>query len=1133
MQIVKGSFKFSASDLTNFVGCKHLTNLEWEVALGKRKRLDWNQPALAVLHKKGLEHESNYVEHLKSEGLSVMDLMDKPKGAVIDAMAEGYDIITQATFQKGQWRGRSDILRKVPGKSKFGDYSYEVEDTKLAQETRVATILQLCLYTEMLAEIQDFEPEYMHVVKPGDDFPTDPYRYQEFRAYYHLIKNKFEDWMGSDRVYTYPVPVEKCNTCQWWHHCNRQRHDDDHLSLVAGLQNSHLKELESQEIKTLEQYARESKPLRKKPEKGNPETYQKLHNQSKVQLRGREKGSMEYDLLPIEPLRGLNRLPEPTKGDLYFDIEGDHFYPDGGIEYLLGLVYRENGHQEYIKLWAKDRSEEKVAFIKWMEFVLDRWEKFPGFYIYHFAPYEPSAIKRLASRHAIFEQEVDQLLRAEKFIDLHSVIKESLQASVEQYSLKDLEQFTDFSRKIELRDASAARRRLAAALELNDPEKITDEDRFLIEEYNRDDCLATEGLHQWLEGIFQEQKSSGAELSRPELKSGDPNETVDEKDEYARKLYESLLSDLPEDVSDYSEEDQSKWLLAHMVDYFRRENRSGFWEFFRLQELDDIEMLDERNGISFIEFVSEFKPKRGNPIHRYKFPPQEVSLKEGDNIFDSRKSDENKKKFGTIEKISTEERWVEIKKTKATIDTHPTAIQMDKPIRTGPLIASLHAFTENVIEYGLKDRDFFPAAKDLLIRNSPRLKNSESLVGIVGEETADTAIRIANNLDHSILPIQGPPGTGKTYIGALMIIDLLKQGKRIGVTAVSHKVIRNLLDKVLELGHKKGDKVLAAHKPKKSSEEELPEGLEEVKSNEEAFDTLGQGKVVGGTSWMWSSDDAEGILDYLFVDEAGQMSLSNVIACSRATSNIVLLGDPQQLEQPKKGAHPEGADVSALDHILDGEKTMPIDKGLFLDTTWRLPRAISEFTSEQYYEGRLKSKAELEKQEILGKGPFVGSGLFYVPVDHQGNQNKSMEEVDTIEQLTKELLGAGLRWRDREGKVEPITDQSILIVAPYNAQVNALTERLKGMRIGTVDKFQGQEAPIVIYSMTSSSPEEAPRGMSFLYNPNRLNVATSRAQCICILVGSPSLFEPECHSVDQMKWANGLCRYGESSIEVN
>jgi len=274
-------------------------------------------------------------------------------------------------------------------------------------------------------------------------------------------------------------------------------------------------------------------------------------------------------------------------------------------------------------------------------------------------------------------------------------------------------------------------------------------------------------------------------------------------------------------------------------------------------------------------------------------------------------------------------------------------------------------------------------------------------------------------------------------------------------------------------------------------------------------------------------------VDYLFVDEAGQMSLAHTMAAGRSARNLVLLGDPQQLEQPQRGAHPEGAEVAALVHVLDGRETISDEMGLFLDVTWRLHPRICEFTSELYYEGRLLARAGLERQTLAGDTPFAGSALFYVPVEHDGNQNSSSEEVEVLAKIVASLLAPGVTWTDGEGSVKTLGVADILVVAPYNAQVGAITDQLPaGVRVGTVDKFQGQQAPVVVYSMASSSAEDAPRGMGFLYNPNRLNVATSRARCACILVATPQLMEPDCRTPEQMRWANGLCRFRELAIEV-
>lgn len=257
------------------------------------------------------------------------------------------------------------------------------------------------------------------------------------------------------------------------------------------------------------------------------------------------------------------------------------------------------------------------------------------------------------------------------------------------------------------------------------------------------------------------------------------------------------------------------------------------------------------------------------------------------------------------------------------------------------------------------------------------------------------------------------------------------------------------------------------------------------------------------------------------------MSLANVVACAQAAKNLVLLGDPQQLEQPQKACHPDGSELSALEYLLDGHETMPEERGLFLGESWRLHPVICRFTSELFYEGRLTSHPGLEQQALAGPTPFAGSGLFYSPVVHQGNQNASPAEALRVVDIVKVLIGPGITWTNYQGISKPLTLEDVLIVAPYNAQVSEIAGRIPGAKVGTVDKFQGQEAPVVIYSTATSSWKDAPHGMEFLFNRHRLNVATSRARCVCILVGNPALFEPECRTPEQMRMANAFCRYLE------
>jgi uncharacterized protein len=361
-----------------------------------------------------------------------------------------------------------------------------------------------------------------------------------------------------------------------------------------------------------------------------------------------------------------------------------------------------------------------------------------------------------------------------------------------------------------------------------------------------------------------------------------------------------------------------------------------------------------------------------------------------------------------------------------------------------------------------------------------------------------------------------------------MNVELIRQGRRVGVTANSHKVIVNLLDRVCEAADEAG---VALRGVQKSDAERgcTDERIECVDKNEAVEERVAQGEVdlVAGTVWLWARDAMQGSVDVLVVDEAGQMSLANALAASGAAESLVLLGDPRQLEQPQKGVHPPGTDAAALEHLV-GPDTLAPDRGLFLDETWRLHPDVCAFTSELYYEGKLRSRLELAGQRVDGPDPFDGAGLRLWPVEHQGNTSESPEEVRAVAELVERLLGSGATWVNAEGVRSGIGPGQVLVVAPYNAHVGALRAALPdGVPVGTVDKFQGQEAPIVIYSTATSTAQDAPRGMEFLFSPNRTNVATSRARCVVVWVGSSGLLGPDCSSVRQMRLANGFCRLGE------
>lgn len=897
-----------------------------------------------------------------------------------------------------------------------------------------------------------------------------------------------------DRPDTYPLPTAHCDVCRWYQECDARWRADDHVCLVAGVGRLHERELASRGVRTLAGFAALPLPLPWTPLRGSRETFERLREQARVQLASRDSGRLVWERLPPEKGQGLARLPEPSPADLFLDLEGDPYAGDGGLEYLFGTV---DVQAEYRARWAVNREEERAAFEALVDELTGRWEREPGFHVYHFGAYEQGALKRLMGRYATREDELDRLLRGERFVDLHRVVTQGLRVGVESYSIKKLEPAYGFVREMPLTEVGRSLRDVEKYLEMGQTAKIGEELRWAVERYNRDDCVSTLRLRDWLEGERALAIEEGADLPRPVPRTGEASEDLSEERRQVQQAVERLLAETSGD----SNEQRARRLLAHVLDFHRREDKVAWWEHFRLASLKEEEGYAEPCAISGLRWVRRIEPKGRQrvPSDVYSFPPQEIDSRTGEVWID------RDRRLGRIEKLDFEHGVVTIRKKQDTADEHPRFVFLSSLVPKRLLQKALLKLAGWVNENGIDAPGPYRAARDLLLRRPPRSRMA---------------------LDCGVLPIQGPPGTGKTYNGARMILDLVRQGKKVGVTAVSHKVVSNLLEEVLEAG--------SAPCLQKVDEVETDSPVRQTTDNKAIDSALRDGKVqvAAGTAWLWARPELEDAVDVLFVDEAGQMSLADVLAASQAARSLVLLGDPQQLEHPIQGSHPEGTAVAALTHLLDGRPTLPPESGLFLEETWRLHPEVCAFTSEQFYEGRLRSRKGLEIQRLHAPAPFDRSGLFFLPVDHAANQNQSVEEADAVATLVQGWLAASAEWTDRDGLSHRLAAANILIVTPYNAQIRRLRQRLPGFRIGTVDKFQGQEAPVVIYSMVSSSPEEAPCGMEFLYSRNRLNVATSRARCACVLVASPRLLEPECRSPRQMRLANALCSYVERAVPV-
>ena len=1186
MRYTDGRLAFSATDLSRHLSCHHLTSLHRAVALGEAEPpTPYDDPRADVLKQRGIEHEQRLLERFAREGRAV-EIITPPETPIWqrdpeaaaartrEAMRRGVDIVYQGRLQDEdeRWSGYPDFLLRVDEASALGGWSYEVVDAKLARVAKSEALLQLLLYSDLLAQVQGTRPEWMHLALGGNDGPQEAsFRVVEYSAYYRAVRRRFEAH-AAEPPDTYPEPVDHCALCDWKQGCADRRRTDDHLSLVAGITRNQRRRLADRGVTTMAGLGALDLKAFPPLDGVSHDALVRIREQARIQDQGRREGRRIHELITsVEPDKGFAALPEPSPGDLFFDLEGDALAMDGGLEYLFGAADRHGG---YDGCWALDEPAEKRAFERFIDRVVARWREYPDVHIYHYGAYETTAVKRLTSRYATREEEVDRLLRGRIFVDLHRVVRQGLRASVEGYSIKRLEPFYGFVRRIDLTTATRALVRFEAALESGEAGAAADELRARIEGYNQDDCLSTLRLAEWLEGCRRELEiRTGQPVPRPPLRD-DAREHERESAAEVAALFEALTAELPEEDDRLDDEQRARRLLAYLLEFHRREEKSMWWEFFDRCGFTEEEHVASRATLGALGYVGEVGQVKRSTVHRYRFPEQTHEIEVGDSPKnpDTAESDELKRGFsGTVVALDEAERTIDLKRGRNSPVPHPTALVPLDAVNSQVLRDSLLRLGRDMASDGFAAENARRAAFDLLRRVPPRLETGappanalslfpqedgaapEDVVAlenlVAPEETPLEAVRrIAQRLDRSVLPVQGPPGSGKTYTGARMILDLLAGGKRVGVTANSHKVISNLLGAVCRavderpgegarIGRKQGG--VAADPAavdvrgiqKANDRDGCPdERIVQTDSNEAVAGALsnGEANLAGGTAWLWARPEMADAVDVLVIDEAGQMSLANTLAVCQAAGSLVLLGDPRQLDQPIQGVHPPGADVSALGHLLGESATVAPSRGVFLEHTWRMHPEVCAFTTEQFYVGRLGTRPELARQTVIGRGPLAGHGLRFVPVEHAGNTNASTEEADRVAALFGELLDAGAAWIDKEGEQKLLMLRDILVVAPYNAHVAALRAALPdGARVGTVDKFQGQEAPIAIYSMATSTADEAPRGMAFLYSLHRLNVATSRARCVAAIVASPALLTPDCRTPEQMRLANPFCRFLE------
>jgi predicted RecB family nuclease len=1070
----KRSSVLSPSDLNAFVACPHLTTLRLAVARGELERPFRVNLHADLIRRKGEEHERRYLEQLRAEGREIVEISfgdrdwERAARATEEAIHEGADIVYQAALIDDGWRGLADFVERQP------DGDYEVVDTKLARHARPAHVLQLCFYTEQLARIQGRAPRLMHVVTGLGERET--FCPEDYAAYYRRLKRRFLAAIESGRP-TYPYPVEHCALCDFLELCQAQWEADDHLTLVAGVSRLQVERLTKAEIGTLTALA-EAAPEMKVPSM-RATTFAGLRHQASLQHHYRRTKEHKIDPLPLEKERGFALMPEPSPGDVWLDLEGDPWYEPGrGLEFLFGWVeLAEDGEERYRCLWGRDREEEKRAFEELVDYLVERRRRFPGMYVYHYAQYERTALSRLMSEHATREEEIDDLLRSEVLVDLFRVTRQALRASLPGYSIKNVEELYGFVREAEVGGGSEAVYDFETWLE-------TGEDSLLdaIAAYNREDCLSTLELHRWLLGL------------RPDIPWRLPPEQRKPSEEAVQKRTER--DQVRDELLAGAEEGEPRWLLAQLLDYHRREGRPQWWAYFHNLTLDPEELEDSSETIGGLDLGGEPVQVKQSFEYTLSFPAQEHKI--GGPAVDPATEK------GYTVRVDDERGTLTLRRAIALADEPlPRALIPPEPLPTWTQRDAVLRFA--------KSPEAYPALVEVLERRPPR-------AGLDGKlEEA------ALSLDGSYLAAQGPPGSGKTWNGARMAIALMKAGRRVGVTALSHKAIHKFLDDVERAARAEGYEFLGRQKA--SGEDSRYEGhglVESTESNEDMLDPDLQ--LLAGTSFLFAREDLDRHVDTLFVDEGGQFALADALAVGTAARNLVFLGDPNQLPQVSQGSHPPGASASVMGHLLGEEETLRPGMGIFLERTWRLRPEVNAYISATFYEGRLEPAPVTSTRSVAD-----GNGVRFLAVPHTGHRTAAPEEAEVVAAEIERLLGTAYSEGDME---RPLRHDDFIVVAPYNSHVRCLREKLPpAVRVGTVDKFQGQQATVVFFSMASSSGENVPRGLDFLFSRNRLNVAVSRARCLAYVVGSPRLLDTECRTVEQMKLVNALCRFAEVAQE--
>ncbi|GAB3606529.1 TM0106 family RecB-like putative nuclease [Conyzicola nivalis] len=1127
---------YSASDLTAAAKCEWALMRKLDAKLGRVERVDDIEDDMLVrAGLLGTAHELRVLETLKKTRQVVefdhpdFDQYGEAAAITAQALRDGADVLFQATFFDGRLLGFADFIMLND------DGVYEVYDTKLARSAKITALLQLAAYSDQVMALGVEVGDNVHLILGDGRTSTHALRdiLPVYRKRRERLQTMLDDRIADDAATPWGDPrYSICGRCAA---CTQQVELHRDVLLVAGMRLTQRRKLNAAGITTIEQLAEVPDQLDGRPsvEGLSASTLAGLRSQARIQTAPHDGDAPAYDVYNPQALAAL---PLPDAGDIFFDFEGDPLYSESGtagsiaapssaapssagatavewgLDYLFGLVEPDDTFRTF---WAHDYAQERVALEQFLAYVAERRAKHPGMHIYHYAAYERTHLLSLAARHGVGEDAVDDLLRDDVLVDLYPLVKKSVRVGSHSYSIKKLEPLYMPSERSGVANAADSVTEYADARQLMRDGDIAAGQAKLdaIASYNEYDCVSTLRLRDWLRARASENGISPTpardlELDLPIVREPSP-------------VYLALSQHVADvQPGERTPDDTAIALASAAIDYHRREGKK-FWQdhFDRLVSPLD-EWSDTRN-VLVIEHAEVVKPwfREGrqkkdrriievsgtvspgssfkaeqNPYLVYEDPQPPISARRSPG---ARASSE-----GEIIDIIEEAGHVtyviqELLETGADqFDELPAALTPPAPPRATPQ-------PEAIEEWGARVLGALPdmlpnAALDVLRRVPPR-----ATLAPAGDDTVAAIRDSLMTLDHSYLAVQGPPGTGKTYTGSRVIADLVKNhGWRVGIVAQSHETVKNMLRAIAAAGL---DPERIGKKPKKGDIDDHPWVTLSTPAHISDFTGQDDGWVIGGTAWTFANAGTipRESLDLLVVDEAGQFSLASTIAAAVSAQRLLLLGDPQQLPQVSQGSHPEPVDVSALGWLSDGHDVLPPEFGYFLAKSWRMHPDVCAPVSRLSYEGKLESKAE--DRMLVGLEP----GLHPIPVYHHLNSTSSPEEAARVVELVRDALGRA--WTEG-GTTRPLEQDDVIVVAPYNAQVELIGEQLAaagldGVPVGTVDKFQGREAAIAIVSLAASSADEVPRGLEFLLLANRLNVAISRAQWAAYLLYSPALVE--------------------------